>query len=226
MGRLVLLLMLVPGTVLGAGKTLIIKLPGSSEPKSAVAVAASLKLETAGVIEGQRVTFRDLLPDTAYDIKIGLADGSVLQGVDMSWPASEPGRKDVEPLDEEDRQAILELFAGVKAFENRRNMLHLKGDHDRVVILAELIRDNGFYANQGTEVIWRVELWYYKNQHGGWERVTQSSRVLRRERFKTRDEFILNTGKLRYVPALGGLRLRDDVSMVLKAEDLVVKKPE
>ncbi|MCY2952297.1 MAG: hypothetical protein NTU53_10010 [Planctomycetota bacterium] len=101
-------------------------------------------------------------------------------------------------------------------------MLLLAGNHDRVVILAELIRDTDFHSAVGNEIIWRIELWYFKNQHGGWERVTQSNKVLRRERFKSRDDYISATAKLKYLPALGGLRLKKDESksLPLTPEDL------
>ncbi len=38
------------------------------------------------------------------------------------------------------------------------------------------------HTAEGTQVIWRVEIWYYEYQHGGWERVANQERVLQRQR--------------------------------------------
>jgi len=178
--------------------------------QAAVATARQLKLDCRGTIEGRVITFANLLPDTPYDIRLTLADGTILQGADMSWYSPEPVKADVQPLDDDDRKQIREVFEGVKAFENRRNMLLLAGNHDRATVLAELIRDSGFHSSRGDEVIWRVELWYFKNQHGGWERISQQNKVLRRERFASKQEFTRQTGKLKWLAELGGIRVGKD----------------
>jgi hypothetical protein len=192
-----------------AGPTLEVQLPEGSRAQSATARASQLKLDTRGTTDGRTVRFANLLPDTRYDVQITLADGTVLQGVDMSWYSDEPPRPDAPPLDDDDRQAIKELFSGIQAFENKRNMLLMSGNHDRVTILAELIRDTPFYGNKGTEVIWRAELWYFKNQHGGWEKVPQTNKVLLRERI-SRNEFERRRENLKWLGELGGLRLGKD----------------
>ena len=201
--------------------SLTVQLPDDARPQSAVATAPQLKLDTKPSIDGHALTFPNLLPDTAYDLKITLADGSILQGVDLAWYALEPEKKDAPPMDDDDRQQITELFDGIKAFENKRNMLFLAGNHDHATVLAELIRDTPFYAGAG-QVIWRVELWYFKNQHGGWEKVAQASKVLRRERFKTAQDYRNETAALRWLPQLGGVRLAKDETktITLKPEDL------
>lgn len=190
-----------------AGATLVVVLPENAKPQAAKALAPLLKLETPGNVAGSRITFANLLPETRYDLQITLADGTILQGVDLGWYSDEPAKPDTPPLDDDDRQQLKELFEGVKAFENKRQLLLLAGNHDRVTILAELIRDTPFHSAKSGEIIWRIELWYFKNQHGGWERVAQSNKVLRRERFASAQEFQRQTSRLRWLPALGGLRL-------------------
>jgi hypothetical protein len=139
----------------------------------------------------------------------------VLQGVDMGWYGDEPLTGDVKPMDEDDRKQIQELFDGIKAFENKRKMLLISGNHERVTILAELIRDTAFYSDKGGEIIWRIELWYFKNQHGGWEKIAQANKVLRRERFTKKEDFEKATAT-KWIVELGGIKLAKDEMRVLK----------
>jgi hypothetical protein len=78
------------------------------------------------------------------------------------------------------------------------------------VALTRLIRDTNFHADKGGEVIWRIELWYFQFHYGGWEKIGQVNRVLRRERFGSADQFQAATAKLRWTPELGGIRLAKD----------------
>jgi thiamine biosynthesis lipoprotein ApbE len=195
---------------MGAGKTLIVELPEDAKPQSATATAGDLKLESKGTVASKAVTFANLLPETRYDLKISLDDGTVLHGVDLGWHGPEPARPDAQALDEDDRKQIDELFQGIKGFENKRNLLRIAGTHDRATVLAELIRDTAFHSDTGGEIIWRIELWYFQNQHGGWEKVQQASRILRRERFTSRQELLKETRRLRWIPELGGIRLNKD----------------
>ena len=186
---------------------LVVELPENARAASAMAAAPLLKLETKGEIDGRSITFRKMLPDTAYDVKVELADGTVLQGVPMGWYMPEPAGAKHEAIEEEDRKQVDELFTGIKAFENKRNILLFRGNHDHATVLAELIRDTPFHSAKEGEVIWRVELWYFKNQHGGWEKISQQSRVLRRERFKSPQEFEKEAKRIRWCPELGGITL-------------------
>ena len=208
--------------------TLTIELPEGLKVQSAAAAASALKLQTTGAVQGRKVVFANLLPDTPYDVRLVLSDGTVLQGVDMSWYSLEP-RKSAEPMDEDDRKQIDDLFFGHKGFENKRNMLIIQGDGERAVILAELIRDVAFHSDKGGEIIWRVELWYFRNQHGGWEKVQQQNKVLRRERFTSRAQFDAVAGKLRWLAQLGGIKLARGENRTItldltKKEDSPVRK--
>jgi hypothetical protein len=53
-------------------------------------------------------------------------------------------------------------------------------------MLVELMRTREFYQSAG-KVIWRVELWYFEYQHGGWERLPNTERVLHRQRIDPED---------------------------------------
>lgn len=192
---------------MAAEYTLIVELPADIKPKVATAAAPLLKLETKGELDGQTVTFRKVLPDTAYDVRIELADGKVLQGANMDWYMPEPAGTKHEAIEEEDRKQIDDLFAGIKAFENKRSILLFRGNHDHATVLAELIRDTPFHSAKEGEVIWRVELWYFKNQHGGWEKISQQSKVLRRERFTSPGAFEKEARRIQWRAELGGITL-------------------
>jgi hypothetical protein len=181
-------------------------LSASDKPKSAVAVAAGVKVQTDGQIDGRTIVFEDLLPDTPYDVRVVLADGTVLQGVDLGWYNEEPADPEAEPIGDDDRAQIKEIL-GVPRFYNKCDILALRGDHNRATALVRLQRDNGFHSDAGGEIIWRIELWYFKNQYGGWEAVAQQNKVLRRERFASKAAYDADAGKIRWTPELGGLRV-------------------
>jgi hypothetical protein len=196
-----------------AGVTLKVDFPGDMKPKAAVAVATAMKLQTAGKITADSVMFENLLPDTAYDFRLNLANGTVLQGVDLGWYIPEEAAKpDAGPLEDDDRKEIATIVGGLQPFMNHAAILQLRGDHDRATALCEFSRDKGFVNDKGGEIIWRVELWYFKYQAGGWEAVAQVNKILRRERFKTRESYKATTEKLKWVPELGGIRVTADKS--------------
>lgn len=190
--------------------TLRIELPAGTKVVSASAEAEGLKLETAGAISGSMLTFEKLLSETPYNVKLTLADGTVVQGVDLNWYDEEEGQADAGPLNDDDRDQIGKI-ASIDAFYNKHEILAVRGNHDRAAILVQLIRDKDFYAGAG-QVIWRVEIYYFKNQHGGWEKISQQNKIIRRERFKSHDEFAKALSKIRFAPALGGIKLSKDQS--------------
>jgi hypothetical protein len=195
----------------GAGAadgTLKLSLPADTKVSSAVAIASGLKLETPGKIDGATITFEKLLPETAYDARLTLGDGTIVQGVDMEWYNEEEAKADAGPLSDDDRKEMLGIIS-IPDFYNKHEILLIQGDHDRAVALVQLVRDKDFYAGTG-QVIWRIELYYFKNQHGGWEKIGQQNKIIRRERFKTHDEFVSATAKMKFIAALGGLKLEKD----------------
>jgi hypothetical protein len=185
-------------------------LPAGRQIKSATATAMSLKLDVEGKIDGKAVTFAKVLPNTPYTIRVTLSDGTILQGVDLSWYDQEPEKKDAGGMDKDDREQIRAIVRDVPGFYNKRDFLMLQGGHDRAVALLRLVRDNGFVNDKGGEVIWRIELWYFKNQLGGWEAVGQQNKVLRRERFASTAARNAVEGPIRWIPQLGGLIVGKD----------------
>ena len=85
----------------------------------------------------------------------------------------------------------------------------------------QLVRDKAFHSDSGDEVIWHIELWYFKNQHGGWEKVQQENKILRRERFATHKEYQDVVDHLRWTPQLGGLTVakgENELSVTLQPD--------
>jgi len=222
----IVLLSLVPVAL--AAPQLVVQLPADAKVASAVASAPKLKLDTPGKAEGAKVLFPNLLPDTAYDVKITLADGTVLAGASLDWYTDEAADKEAGPMDEEDRQQINDLVAKPLAFTNNNRALALRGDHDRAVALVQLVRDTAFHSSKGDEVIWRVELWYFKNRNGGWEHINQTNKILRRERYATSAQYRAATDKLRWIPDLGGIKLGKDEAtktLVLASTNPLTTRP-
>lgn len=187
------------------GATLTVELPAETKVASAVAVASGLKVESPGVINRTTLTFDHLLPATPYDIRLTLVDGSVVQGVNLDWYDDEAPAPDAPPLTDADRKEMLDILL-IPDFYNKKSILLYKGTHERAATLVQLVRDTDFYAGGG-QVIWRIELYYFKNQHGGWEKIAQQNKILRRERFKSHDAYLAATSKLTFLPALGGITL-------------------
>ncbi|HWE97251.1 MAG TPA: hypothetical protein VG269_25045 [Tepidisphaeraceae bacterium] len=185
--------------------TLKVEVPEGTKVASAVAVASGIKVETAGAVSGRIITFEKLLADTPYNVRLTLADGAVIQGVDLNWYDEEEAKPDAGEIKEEDRAEIKQII-GLDPFYTKVEVLQLQGNHDRVAALVQYVRDKDFVEGAG-QVIWRVELNYFKNQHGGWERVGQQNKIIRRERYKTHEAFAAGIAKIRFVPVLGGLKV-------------------
>jgi len=198
---------------------IVVRVPEGTHVDAAEASPAKSDTAIDGVVTGQSVRIKGIQPDVPYDVALTLADRSVLQGVDMRWYSLEPAKPGAGEMDDDDHQQITSILKDVPSFYNRDDLLLLQGDHDRAVALVQLVRDQSFHSDKGGEVICHVELWYFKNRHGGWEKVQQSNRVLRRERFASAKAFHDAVDHLRWVPALGGLKLGKD------QQELVVTLP-
>ncbi len=193
------------------GVELTVNLPPAAKVESARAVsglAGQTPLESRGQITDGKIIFRKLLPATPYDVELELPGGQTVRGVDLGWYNEEPAKAGAGELSDGDRAAIADILK-VPTFYNRNELLMLRGDHDRAVGLVQLIRDTDFHA-AGGNVIWRVEVYYFKNQYGGWEKLQQQNKVIRRERFKSLTAFERATAKLRWLPELGGIRIPAD----------------
>lgn len=164
--------------------------------------------------ETGRLTVENLPTGRRYDLEVATKDGRTFKGVDLSYEedelirlARETAKEKEEPpgpLTEKDRAEIGEIVTKVETFENERKILHLQGNHDRATALVDLRRTSAFHSGKAGEQIRRVELWYFKFQYGGWEKVANAEKVLLRQRASAR-QIEQTARQVVYVPQLGGI---------------------
>lgn len=206
------LLLLVTTRALGGD--LIVRLPPQATAQSAAALAPSTQpAEEGAAVEGTvhagAVFFNGLVAGTPYDVKITLDSGVILHGVNMGWYTSEPPKPGAAALGDDDRRQIAALVGDVKSFYDVSRVITLSGDQNRATVLVERIRSTDFDGDLGGEVIWRVELWYFVNDFGGWSELPQTNKVLIRRRFRSDADYRAAVDRLRWTPCLGGIMLRD-----------------
>lgn len=139
--------------------------------------------------------FENLPGDAHYDIGVATTDGWQVEGIDLSWHEDRllrlAGKRRVElglspetshEFSRADADELLKYVRDLKAFEDARRVLYLRGEGQRAVMLVEPMRVGDFHARQGDEIIWRTELWFFRYRYGGWERLANVERVLERRR--------------------------------------------
>ena len=183
--------------------SLTVETPAGMKVSSATATSPEPKVNAAGKVSDQTAVFANLAANASYDVRLDLADGGVTQGVNLGWYDEEPAKPDAGEFTDDDRAAIKAII-DIPSFYNKSDILAVRGDHSRATVLVQLVRDKDFYNGKG-EVIWRVELWYFEEEFGGWEKVAQQNQILRRERFKTHDALEAAIAKLKWAPELGGI---------------------
>ena len=142
-----------------------------------------------------RFAFRRLPGDATYDVCLKTAGGRTIEGIDLDFVDARMVRLAALrreqlglPPDRQHRfgaadvEELLAYVRDLKDFMELRRVLYLRGHGRRATMLVELMRARDFYHSKDSELIWRVELWYFENQFGGWERPANQEQVLRRER--------------------------------------------
>ena len=143
-----------------------------------------------------RFLFKNLPGAARYDLCLTLSDDRRIEGIDLDFVDScmlalaSQRRKELGMPPEEshafgqqDVQAMLDYVNKLDDFLDIRRPLYIQGHGLRATMLIELMRTREFYSSGGG-LIWRVELWYFEYRHGGWERLANQERVLRRERIE------------------------------------------
>ncbi|MDD4892100.1 MAG: hypothetical protein PHU85_19430 [Phycisphaerae bacterium] len=154
----------------------------------------------------------DLVPEKRYDLEVTAADGRRFIGVDLSYEEDALIRLareqigETEPpaaITDDDRRQINDIVTKIDMFENERRIVHLRGDHSRAAALVELRLTTPFYKDKGEQTR-RIEVWCFKFQHGGWEKLANAERVLSRVR-AGRAEIEKQIASQVYLPELGGI---------------------
>lgn len=158
-----------------------------------------------------RFAFADLPGDATYDIRVVTTDGRTLEGIDLSFLDARlirlaaarrkqlglpPERK--HPFTLRDVQELTKWVEDWEDFLEQRRILYIQGHGTRATLLVELMRTREFYSSAGA-LVWRVELWYMKNEFGGWDRIANSELVLHRRRIQPAEWRKIN---LQYYPEL------------------------
>lgn len=177
-----------------------------------------------------RFGFKDLPGDASYDLCFRTRDGREIEGIDLDFVDRRMVRlaalrrkqlgmapERTGPFESRDVKQMVDFVAGMKDFMEIRRVLYIKGRGIRATMLLELMRTRDFYSRKGSEVIWRVELWYFKNHFGGWDRLPNQERLLRRLRVDREKWQKVN---LEYFPQLSAY-----VSPEGKAEEIIFKVP-
>lgn len=154
--------------------------------------------------------FAGLSAQTRYHLKITLADGGIIQGVDLApltkldrlAKLRQPIAKDAHVFTEEDDQAIREQVEGIEEFEDQIRVLRVQGDGDLAAALVEKIRTRSYYDQKPGQVIWRVEVWRFDYRYGGWVKRAAVEKVLVREELPAA---MLQAKNHVFDPTLGGI---------------------
>jgi phage shock protein E len=144
-----------------------------------------------------RFAFSNLPGDATYDLCLRLGDRREIEGVDLSFldarllRLARERRKQLalpperaHKFSQADADQLLAYARDMKDFMEDRRVLYIKGHGRRATMLIEQLRLRKFVAASGAarpgKIIWRVELWYFLEQRGGWERIANQERMLRR----------------------------------------------
>lgn len=139
--------------------------------------------------------FKGLPGDARYDLCIVTGDKRRIEGIDLDWAEARLARlaeirrkqlaipaPPVRTFTEADARSLVKYLADLKDFTDTRRPLYLAGQGDKAAMLVEVMRTTDFYARKDNQVIWRMELWYFTCNAGGWEKQDNTERVLERER--------------------------------------------
>ncbi len=148
-----------------------------------------------------RFSFQNMPGDSAYDICVVTTDGREFEGIDLEFISARldrlaemrrvelgvPSEKIEEQFSIEDVRAIQEFVASWQDFMDTKRILYIQCQGNRATVLIELMRTREFHKsrNQGqaqSQLVWRIELWYMQKQGGGWAKLPNVERLLRRER--------------------------------------------
>jgi hypothetical protein len=206
---IIFLALAIPRAALAA--QVIVNLPDNITAVSTQALAPSPKPgqdgpATPGVVTDHgAVEFDQLDGATPYDLEITLKDGRILRGVNLNSYDLEPDKPDAGDLTADDHDQIRQLVSDVLSFYNISRILALKGNHNRAVAVVERTRTKAFHSDKGGEAIYRVEIWYFLNEFGGWQEVPQENKVLIRKRLASDADYHASADPMRWLGDLGGV---------------------
>lgn len=149
-----------------------------------------------------RFTIAELPLGRPLDVIID-ADGGRLEGVDLSVPRSD--YEEEQPLTDEDRGAIEAVVEMLNQFEDKIEVLDVRGNIQHAAVLVNKRRTKPFYNSKPGEIVWRAEVWRFQKPDETWIKSQDDLfLVLYRERIQA-DAYAKKA--ITFAPALGGIRL-------------------
>jgi hypothetical protein len=137
-----------------------------------------------------------------YDCVVDV-DGARLEGVNLKVPRSDYQKE--QPLSREDAEALKKTTLSLNQFEDKVEVLTIRGNIQHAAVLVNKLRTKGFINSQPGEVIWRLEVWHFEKPEETWVKVQDELFVvLYRERLQ---QAVFAKKSLTLDPALGGLRV-------------------
>jgi hypothetical protein len=168
------------------------------------AVDRAAGMEYPGVVEATSGRFHiDGLPmGRTYDCVVE-AGGARLEGVNLKTPRSD--YEEEQPLSAEDVATIEGKVRGMNVFENKVEILAIRGNIQHAAVLLNKLRTEPFVNSKPGEVIWRAELWHFERPEETWVKAQDELFVvLHRERIP---HDVYARKSVMFDPALGGVLL-------------------
>jgi hypothetical protein len=137
-----------------------------------------------------------------YDCVVDI-EGARLEGVNLKVPHSDYEEEQL--LSREDVEALKKTTLSLNQFEDKVEILTIRGNIQHAAVLVNKLRTKGFVNSQPGEIIWRLEVWHFEKPDETWVKVQDELFVvLYRERLQ---QTAFAKKSLTLDPALGGLRL-------------------
>lgn len=180
-----------------------------NQPKavtSVVAVDRQSSKRFPGKIDAATGKFTvDGLPgDAVYDCIIDYGKAR-LEGVNFKVPRSD--YEEEQPLSDEDIATIKTKVLSMNKFEDKVEIMAIRGNIQHASILLNKLRTKPFYDSKPGQIVWRAELWHFERPDETWLKVQDEMFiVLYRERIQASE---YEAKSITFDPALGGIELAD-----------------
>jgi hypothetical protein len=149
-----------------------------------------------------RFTVTGLPLGAAYDCQIDY-EAARVEGVNLEVRASDLEQE--QPLREDDAKAIKAATLALNKFEDRVEVLAVRGNVQHAAVLVIKLRTRPFVNSRPGEVVWRLELRHFERPDETWvKEQDELFIVLYRERIAKAE---YDRKALAFEPALGGLRV-------------------
>lgn len=185
---------------------------GSVAGKTAVAAVAAVDRSAgrrylgAWDAETRRFAIEKLPLGGTYDVLLDSDGGARLEGVNLRVPPSDFVEE--QPIAEEDVDSLAGQMRDLNKFEDRIEVLAVRGNVQHAAVLVNKLRTRPFVNSRPGEVVWRCEVWHFERPDETWIKVQDELFVLLyRERLQ---HSAYEAKSITFDPTLGGLTPTDE----------------